>query len=98
LRSLIHQEDVVDGRKLLKIRKFGVRDSKEATVRRRLVPKLDMDHAIGVLVGIGIKQDRADHAENGYACTDTERKGADGHQGKAGRLVELPEAKAEILQ
>jgi len=98
LPGVVHQEDVVDGGKLLKVFEFGGGDGKKAAVGRRLVAELDMDHAVGVLVGVGIEQDGADHAEDGYACPDTECQGADGHQGKAGRLPELPEAESEILQ
>src|ERR1700733_4005272 len=53
LPGLVHQEHIVYGRKLLNVFEFGGRDGKKATVRRRLVAKFDVNHAVGVFVGVG---------------------------------------------
>jgi hypothetical protein len=67
-------------------------------VRRRLVAQFDVDHAVGVFIGVRVEQDGADDAEDRNTGADAEREGTDSYDGKAGGPPELPKAVAKILQ
>jgi hypothetical protein len=62
------------------------------------VAELDVDHAVGVLIRIGVKKDGVDDAENGGGGADAEGKRQDGGENKARRLAELAEGEANVLQ
>src|SRR3984957_19554013 len=54
------------------------------------VAELDVHHAFGVFVWIGIEEDSIDDAEDRSGRANSEHQGKDGADGKPGRFAELP--------
>ena len=90
------QKDIVDRRGFAKY--FGlctVDDEQRAAVV--FVAKFDVDHALGVFVGVRIEENAVDDAEDGGGGANAEHQGEDGADSKAGRFEELPKRETQIL-
>ena len=55
-----------------------------------------VDHAIGAFVGVGIRQQAVDHAEDGSGGADTQRQRNDGRKTQAGFLAEFTEEELQV--
>jgi hypothetical protein len=90
------EEEVLNRRGSVKLWGFRAVDNEKRAVSG-FVAELDVHHAVGVLIRIGVKQNGVDDAENGGGGADAEGKREDGGEDKARRLAELAEGEANVL-